>query len=55
MGPENRNVAGVADVVITKHNAPFVHIEYKSSINGPAFLHCLLNQKSICTIIIYLT
>jgi hypothetical protein len=44
-GPENRNVVGVADVVITKHNAPFVHIEYKSSINGPGFSSLLAQSK----------
>ena len=44
IGPENRNVGGVADLVITKHNAPFVHIEYKP-LDGNGFSSLLAQSK----------
>lgn len=37
LGPENRNEGGIADVIITKHNKPLVHVEYKSQ-DGNGFL-----------------
>lgn len=44
IGPENRNIGGVADVVINKHNAPFVHVEYKS-LDGAGFCSLLAQAK----------
>lgn len=43
-GPENRNVGGVADMVITKHGNPFAHVEYKS-YDGEAFTSAFAQGK----------
>lgn len=43
-GPENRNVGGVADLIIDKYGSPFAHVEYKSN-DGEPFVSAFAQGK----------